>query len=66
MIRTTDAMIKAVNVQKAKERLASNRDALARAEAAGATEYVVLFKDWIATGEREVADAMEMLRNPAA
>ena len=66
MIRNTDAMMKAVLVQKAKERLADSRAALAKAEAAGAAEYVAMFKEWIAVGEREVADAMAMLRNPAA
>ena len=65
MIRTTDAMLKAVQVQKAKERLADSRAALSKAEAAGAHEYVAIFKDWIAIGEREVSDAMAILRNPA-
>jgi len=64
MIRTTDAMLKAVTVQKAKERLEGNRAALVKAEAAGAHEFVAIFKDFIAIGEREVEDAMTMLRNP--
>lgn len=66
MIRTTDTMLKAMNVVKAKERLTANRDALARAEKAGAAEYVAIFKDWIATAEAEVATAEAWLRNPAA
>ena len=66
MIRTTDAMMKAVLVQKAQERLSASRAALAKAQAAGADEYVAIFKEWIAVGEREVSDAVAMLRNPAA
>jgi hypothetical protein len=66
MIRTTDAMIKSVNVQKAKERLQGNKDALAKATAAGSQEFIAIFNDWVATSEREVAEAMALLRNPAA
>jgi len=65
MERTTDAMMKAVQVQKAKERLAANRSALAKAESAGSDEYIAIFKDWIKISECELADAMVMLRNPA-
>jgi hypothetical protein len=65
MIRTTDTMLKAMNVVKAKERLASNRDALARAEQAKATEFVAMFRDFVSICETEVATAEAWLRNPA-
>ena len=66
MIRTTDAMIKAMNVQKLKERRASNLDALQKASEAGRKDMVALFKSWIEIDDRDIANAMTLLRNPAA
>ena len=65
MIRTTDAMLKAVQVQKAKARLQDSRDALKKAQEAEATEFVALFTEWVQIGEQEVAMAEAFLKNPA-
>lgn len=65
MIRTTDAMIKAVQVQKAKEALRNNIDARAKAIAAGANDLVPVFDEMISACRADVARAEEFLRNPA-
>ena len=66
MIRTTDAMLKAVQVQKKKEMLAAHIEAFKKATDAGAHEIAAMFADWIKIGEREVEQAMALLRNPGA
>lgn len=65
MIRTTDAMLKAVQVQKAKERLQDSIDARAKAKAAGRNDLLPMFNKMIAAGRNEVATAEAYLRNPA-
>lgn len=66
MIRTTDAMMKAVMVQKKKEMLSDNIEAFRKATEAGAHDIASIFADWIEIGKLEVAQAEAMLRNPAA
>ena len=66
MIRTTDAMMKAVIVQKKKEMLASNIEAMNKARDAGSHEIANVLAEMVAVCISEVAYAEAMLRNPAA
>ena len=65
MIRNTDAMMKAVIVQKKKEMLANNMVAYEKAKSAGAEDIAAIFLEWIEIGKREVDDAIAMMRNPS-
>lgn len=65
MIRNTDSMIKAMNVQKAKERMKSWHDALNGAIEAGNDDMANLFRGFIQDSAREIDEAMDVLRNPA-
>ena len=66
MIRNTDAMMKAVIVQKKKEMLAANVDAMNKATLAGNSEIAAVIAEMVAVSIIEVAAAEAMLRNPAA
>ena len=66
MIRTTDAMLKAVIVQKKKEMLAANIDAMNKATAAGNSAIAAVIAEMISACVMDVAAAEAMLRNPAA
>jgi hypothetical protein len=66
MTRTTDAMMKAVIVQKKKEMLAAHIDALNKATSAGNSEIASVIAEMVAVSVIEVAAAEAMLRNPAA
>ena len=66
MIRTTDAMIKAMNVQKLNERRASNVVALRKAKEAGRADMAAIFADFIEIDNVEIASARELMMNPAA
>lgn len=66
MIRTTDAMMKAVVVQKKKEMLAANVDAMNKATAAGNKIIASVLAEMVAACIMDVAAAEAMLRNPAA
>ena len=66
MIRTTDAMIKAVNVIKAKERLQDTIDAQQKAKAAGRNDLESVFEAMVAGCREEIAALDSLLRNPAA
>lgn len=66
MIRTTDAMIKAMNVQKLNERRAANVAAMTSAKAAGRADMVAIFAEFIDVDDVEIANARAMLLNPAA
>ena len=65
MIRNTDSMIKAMNVQKAKERMKSWQDALSGAINAGNHDMSNLFRGFIQDSAKEVDDAMDALKNPS-
>ena len=65
MIRTTDAMMKAVIVQKKKEMLAANIDAMNKARSAGSHEIADVLAEMVAVCVSEVAYAEAALRNPA-
>lgn len=65
MIRNTDSMIKAMNVQKAKERMKSWQDALNGAIEAGNDDMANLFRGFIQDSAREIDEAMDALKNPA-
>lgn len=66
MIRTTDAMIKAMNVQKLVERRAANVAAMASAKAANRADMASIFAEFICVDDAEIAVARDWLRNPAA
>lgn len=66
MIRNTDAMMKAVIVQKKKAMLAANVDAMNKATVAGNSEIAAVIAEMVAVSIMEVAAAEAMLRNPAA
>ena len=66
MIRNTDAMMKAVTVQKKKEMLAANIDALNKATSAGNKSIAAVLAEMVAACVIDVAAAEAALRNPAA
>jgi hypothetical protein len=66
MIRTTDAMLKSVQVQKIKERIADIEKSIVRAKAAHRFEIVEIFHAALQTERSNLDYAYELLKNPAA
>lgn len=66
MIRNTDAMMKAVQVQKIKERIADIQQSIVRANAVHRFEIVEIFNTALAIEKRNLAYAYGLLKNPAA
>ena len=66
MIRTTDAMIKAMNVVKAKERLQNTLESQQNAKAAGRKDLEAVFEAMVAGSRKEIEMLERLMRNPAA
>jgi hypothetical protein len=66
MIRNTDAMMKAVQVQKIKERIADIQQSIVNALAAQRVDIADIFRAGLEVEKRNLSYAYDLLKNPAA